>query len=96
MTLVRKYSKHNVPQQFVQLKCCSFRTSHGELDIKKIRAMSFLPSFECGKFKLQKAFQSGKILESTKKSNYCVTSILKLMKMMLKCQASVSLFYMHA
>ena len=28
--------------------------------------MSFLPSVECGKFKLKKAFQSGKILASTK------------------------------
>ena len=55
---------------------------------KKIRAMSFLPSVECGKFKLKKAFQSGKILACSKKSEICVTSALKLIKMMLKCQVA--------
>ena len=35
---------------------------------KKIRAISSFPSVECGKFKLKKAFQSGKILAFTKKS----------------------------
>ena len=36
--------------------------------------MSFLPSVECGKFKLKKAFQRGKILACTKKSKICATS----------------------
>ena len=57
-------------------------------DIKKKRAMSFLPSVECGKFKLKKVFQSGKILACTKKSEICATSTLKLIKMMLKCQVA--------
>ena len=64
---------------------------------KKIRAMSFLPSVECGTFKLKKAFQSGKILACTKKSEICATSILKLIKMMLKNQvaqvSSTCMFY---
>ena len=47
--------------------------------------MSFLPSVECGKFTLKTAFQSGNILASTKKSEICATSTLKLIKMMLKC-----------
>ena len=60
MTLARKLSKYNVPQHFVEMlllqnKLCLVRC-------KKIRAMSFLLSVECGKFKLKKAFQSGKIL----------------------------------
>ena len=46
----------------------------------------FWPNVECGKFKLKKAFQSGKILAGTKKSEICATSTLKLIKMMLKCQ----------
>ena len=46
--------------------------------------MSFLPGVECGKFKLKKDFQSGKILAGTKKSEICATSTLKLIKMMLK------------
>ena len=50
--------------------------------------MSFLPILECGKFKLKKAFQSGKILACTKKSEICATSTLKLIKMMLKCQVA--------
>ena len=50
--------------------------------------MSFLPSVECGKFKLKKAFQIGKILACTKKSEICATSTLKLIKMMLKCQVA--------
>ena len=53
--------------------------------------MSFLPSVECGKFKLKKAFQSGKILACSKKSEICTTSTLKLIKMMLD---SASLFHM--
>ena len=48
----------------------------------------FLPNVECGKFKLRKAFQSGKILACTKKSEICATSTLKLIKMMLNCQAA--------
>ena len=48
-------------------------------------AMSFLPSVECGEFKLKKAFQSGKILACTKKSEICAASTLKLIKMILKC-----------
>ena len=40
--------------------------------------MSFLPSVECGKFKLKKAFQSGKILACTEKSEICASSTLKL------------------
>ena len=36
--------------------------------------MSFLPSVECGKFKLRTAFQSGKILACTKKSVITATS----------------------
>ena len=55
---------------------------------KEIRAMSFLPSVECGKFWLKKAFQSGKILACTKKSEICACSTLKLIKMMLKCQVA--------
>ena len=50
--------------------------------------MSFLPSVECGKFKLKQAFQSGEILACTKKSEICATSTLKLIKMMLKCQVA--------
>ena len=46
--------------------------------------MSFLPSVECGKFMLKKAFQSGKILACTKKSIVSATTTLKLIKMMLK------------
>ena len=44
---------------------------------KKIRAMSDLPSVECGKFKSKQAFQSGKI------NLACIaTSTLNLIKMM--------------
>ena len=64
MALAKKYSKYNVPQQFVEMllqnKPCLVR-------YKKIRAMSFLPRVDCGKFKLKKAFQSGKILACTEK-----------------------------
>ena len=49
--------------------------------------MSVLPSVDC-KFKLKKAFQIGKILACTKKSEICVTSILKLIKLILKCQVA--------
>ena len=43
---------------------------------------------ECGKFKLKQAFQSGKILACSKKSEISATSTLKLIKMMLKCQVA--------
>ena len=59
--------------------------------------MSFLPSGECYKFKLKKAYQSGKILACSKKSEIFATSTLKLIKMMPKCQvAQLSLFHLHA
>ena len=83
MTLARKHSKYNVPQQFVEMLL--LQNKPWLVIYKKIRTMSFLPSVECGKFKLKKAFQSGKILACTKKSEICVTSTLELIKMMLKC-----------
>ena len=43
---------------------------------------------ECGKFKLKKTFQSGKILACTSKSEIGAISTLKLIKMMLKCQVA--------
>ena len=52
--------------------------------------MPFSPSVERDKFTLKKAFQSGKIMACTKKSELYSTSP-KLIKMMLK-----SLFHMHA
>ena len=83
MTLARKHSKYNVPQQFVEMLL--LQNKLWLVRYKKIRAMSFLPRVECGKLKLKQAFQSGKILACTKKSEICVTSTLKLIKMMLKC-----------
>ena len=50
--------------------------------------MFFLPSVECGKFKLKQAFQSGKISACSTKSEICATSTLKLIKMMLKCRVA--------
>ena len=47
----------NVPQQFVEM--LPLQNKPWLVRYKKIRAMSFLPSVECGKFKLKKAFQSG-------------------------------------
>ena len=38
--------------------------------------MSFLPSVECGKFKLKQAFQSGRILACTNKSEICAMHAL--------------------
>ena len=76
MTLARKHSKYNVPQQFV--KMLLLQNKPWLVRYEKIRAMSFLPSVECGKFKLKNAFQSGKILACTKKSEICATSTLKL------------------
>ena len=85
MTLARQHSKYeyNVPQQFVEMLL--LQNKPWLVRYKKIRAMSFLPSVECGKFKLNKAFQIGKILACTKKSKICATSTLKLIKMLLKC-----------
>ena len=63
---LEKYSKYNVPQQFVEMLL--FHNKPWLVRYKKIRAMSFLPSVECGKFKLKQAFQSGKILACSKKT----------------------------
>ena len=83
MTLARKYSKYNVPQQFIEML---LQNKPWLVRYKKISVMSFLSSVECGKFKLKKAFQNGKILACTKQSEIRATSTLKLIKMMLKCQ----------
>ena len=83
MALARKQSKYNVLQQFVEMLL--LQNMPWLVRYKKTRAMSFLPSVECGKFKLKQAFQTGKILACTKKSEICATSTLKLIKMMLKC-----------
>ena len=61
MTLARKHSKYNVPQQFVEMLLLQNKPWLVRYK-KKIRAMSFLPIVESGKFKLKKVFQSGKIL----------------------------------
>ena len=50
--------------------------------------MSFLPSVECGKFELKKAFQSSKITACSKKPELCSSSTFKLIEMMLKCQVA--------
>ena len=85
MTLAGKHSKYNVPQQFVEM----LRQNRPWLvRYKKLRAMSFLLSVKCGKFKLKKVLQGGMILACTKKSKICATSTLKLIKMMLKCQVA--------
>ena len=81
MTLAGKYSKYNVPQQFVETLL--LQNKPWLVRYKKIRAMFFLPSVECGKFKLKQAFYSGKILACTKKSEICATSAFKLNKMMI-------------
>ena len=54
MTLARKHSKYYVPQQFVEMLL--LQNKPWLVKYKKIRAMSFLPSVECGKVKLKKAF----------------------------------------
>ena len=64
MTLDRKYSKYDEPQQFVEMLL--LQNMPWLVRYKRIRVMSFLPSVECGKFKLKQAFQSGKILACTK------------------------------
>ena len=74
MTLARKHSKYNVPQQFVEMLL--LQNKPWIVRYKKIRAMSFLPSIECRKFKLKRAFQSGKSLACTKKSVISATSTL--------------------
>ena len=79
MALARKYSKYNVPQQFVEML---LQNKPWLVRYKTIRAMSFLPGLECGKFQLKRAAQSGSFLACTKKSEICATSILKLIKMM--------------
>ena len=86
MTLARKHSKYNEPQQFVEMLL--LQNKPWLVRYRKISAMSFLPSVECGKFKLKQALQSGKILACSKKSEICATSTLKLIKMMLKCQVT--------
>ena len=86
MTLARKYSKYNAPQQFVEMLL--LQNKPWLVGYKKTRAMFFLPRVECDKFKLKKAFQSGKILACTKKSEIRATSTLKLNKMRLKCQVA--------
>ena len=83
MTLARKHSKYDVPQQVVEMLLV--QNKPWLVRYKKIKAISFLASVECGKFKLNQAFQSGKILACIKKSEICATSNLKLNKMMLKC-----------
>ena len=75
-----------MPQQFVEMLL--LQNKPWLVRYKKIRAVSFLPSVECGKFKLKQAFQSGKILAYSKNSEICATSTLKLIKMMLKCQVA--------
>ena len=54
LTLAKKHSKYNVPQQFVEMLL--LQNKPWLVKYKKIRAMSVLPSVECGKFKLKKAF----------------------------------------
>ena len=72
MTLARKHSKYNVPQQFVEMLL--------------LQNKPWLVRY--GKFKLKEAFQSGKILACSKKSEICATFTLTLIKMMLKCQVA--------
>ena len=48
MTLARKYSKYNVPQQFVEML---LQNKPWLVRYKKIRAMSSSPSVECDKLK---------------------------------------------
>ena len=85
MTLARKHSKYNVPQQFAEMLLLQNKPWLVRYKKNKSYSMSFLPSVERGKFKMKQAFQSGKILACSKKSEICATSTLKLIKMMLKC-----------
>ena len=88
MTLARKHSKYNVPQQFVKMLLLQNKPWLDRNKQIKSYSMSFLPSVERGKFKMKQGFQSGKILAYSKKSEICATSTLKLIKMMLKCQVA--------
>ena len=84
-----------VPKQFVEML---FQNKPWLVGYKKIRAMPFLPSIDCAKFKLKTAFKSGKIIActGTKRSELCSTSTLKLFKNDAKMPGSASLFHMHA
>ena len=84
--MAKTYLKYNAPQQFVEMLL--IQNKPWLVRYKKTRAMFFSLSVECGKFKLKKAFQSGKILACTKKSGMCATSTLKLINMILKCQVA--------
>ena len=84
MTLARKHSKYNMPQQYVEM--LPPQNKPRLVRYKKTRTVFFLLSVGCDKFKLKKAVESGKILACIKKSEICSTSTLKLIKMMLKCQ----------
>ena len=79
MTLARKYSKYDVSQQFVEMLL--LQNKPWLVRYKKIGTVYCLLSVECGKFRLKKAFQSGKILAYTEKSEICATSTLKLIKL---------------
>ena len=61
MTLARKHSKYDVPSSLYKIMLL-LQNKSWLIRHKKKRAMSFLPSVECGRFKLKTAFQSGKIL----------------------------------
>ena len=50
----QKTFKYNEPQQFVEMLL--LQNKPWLVRYKEIRAMSFLPSVECGKFKLKQAF----------------------------------------
>ena len=54
MTLAKKHSNNNVPQQFVEMLL--LQNKPWIVRYKKVRAMSFLPSVQCRKFKLKKSF----------------------------------------
>ena len=75
MTLARKYSKYDVPQQFVEMLL--LQNKPWLVRYKKIRAVSFLLSVECEKFTSKQAFESGKILACSKKSEICVSTTLR-------------------
>ena len=56
MTLARKHSNYNVPQQFVEMLLLQNKPWLVRYKEIKSYGMSFLPSVECGKFKLKQAF----------------------------------------
>ena len=58
MTLARKYSKYNVPQQFAEMLL--LQNKPWLVRYKQIRTRSFLPSEEWGKFRLKKLFKAGR------------------------------------